>query len=238
MSGRGRPSGARDRPPGAARSGFTLLEVIVAMAMTAILAASLFAVLHTAYRARETAETALEPLEAVSVALDLIGRDLECALPPRGVLAGPFVGNAIELGSALPALEFYRAAPLASPLSPFRRAAAIERVALYLTALPGERLPVLVRTTTGNLLAPVETEPEPEILCRNVSGLRILYFDGTTWLEVWDSTSLGDVLPIAVQVALEVAWPGRNSRPGVTYPMARTFFLPSGEEPLLEEGSR
>lgn len=238
MSARGKESAARDRAPRGASRGFTLLEVIVAMAMTAILAASLFAVLQTAYRARETAETALEPVEAVSVALGLVGRDLECALPPKGVLAGPFAGNAIELGSGLPVLELYRAAPLASPLTPFRRAAGVERIALYLTALPGERLPVLVRTTTGNLLAPVETEPEPEVICRHVSGLEVLYFDGTTWLEVWDSTARGDVLPVAVRVALQVTWPERNSRPGVTYRMARTFLLPCREEPLGEEGAR
>ncbi|HEV8292326.1 MAG TPA: type II secretion system protein GspJ, partial [Tepidisphaeraceae bacterium] len=46
--------------------------------------------------------------------------------------------------------------------------------------------------------------PEEEILCRNVRSFALRYYDGTQWYEEWDSTQMGDILPLAVQVDLQI----------------------------------
>ena len=74
------------------RAGFTLLEILLAMAMMSVLAGSLYTSLHIAFQARESSQAALSPVRAGQVATDLIRRDLESALPPRGILAGIFYG--------------------------------------------------------------------------------------------------------------------------------------------------
>src|SRR3954471_11122903 len=78
---------------GAARaSGFTLLELILAMAITCMLAMTLYATLRTAFRAQASATGAVEALRVAQVAMQMVGKDLSNALPPTGILAGAFYG--------------------------------------------------------------------------------------------------------------------------------------------------
>jgi hypothetical protein len=64
--------------------------------------------------------------------------------------------------------------------------------------------PALVRRVTRNVLSSVQ-QPADEVLCRNVQNFSVRYFDGTNWQTDWDSTALGDVLPYAVEVTLNIA---------------------------------
>jgi hypothetical protein len=57
---------------------------------------------------------------------------------------------------------------------------------------------------TRNLLASAQIQPEDEILCRGVRSFALQYFDGSYWQTEWDSTAVGDVLPLAVQIQLEL----------------------------------
>ena len=57
----------------AAQSGFTLLELILAMGMISMLAVSLYATLRVAFKARESATSGIAPMRSANVALDLIG---------------------------------------------------------------------------------------------------------------------------------------------------------------------
>src|SRR5438477_863076 len=64
------------------RKGFTLLELILAMTCACMLAVTLYASLRIGIKSRDHAEAAVEPARQAQVALELIGRDLESALPP------------------------------------------------------------------------------------------------------------------------------------------------------------
>jgi prepilin-type N-terminal cleavage/methylation domain-containing protein len=77
----------------ATRSGFTLLEMLLALAIMAVLSTALYASLHTGFDARSRAEASVAPTRAVAVALEMIGRDIASALPPTGILAGAFTGS-------------------------------------------------------------------------------------------------------------------------------------------------
>jgi hypothetical protein len=63
-----------------------------------------------------------------------------------------------------------------------------------------------VRKQKTNLLEDpaVATDPEQEILAVDVEGVKFQYFDGTSWQPEWDSTTNGNVLPVAVNMELQL----------------------------------
>ncbi len=185
---------------------FTLIEMLVAMAMIAVLAGSLYASMRIAFGARRTAEAAVEPLAAVESVFEALGRDLSCAPPPRGILAGPCAGtDGSDDMSGLPSdtIDFFTR-PACSPGT----APGIVRVSYGLTDAEGRR--AVARRLTVNLLAPEEQQPEEEILCDNVLALNFRYFDGADWYDTWDSTAAGDSLPVAVEATVVLEVPGRE----------------------------
>jgi len=210
------------------QKGFTLLEMLVAMAMIAVLAGSLYATMRIACAARTTSEGALAPATAAEAFFDALGRDLACALPPVGILAGLFTGvdgDDDATGAASDTVEFST-----RPISTPGTAAGIIRVA-YSLASDGDARQVR-RQITSNLLAPEQEQPQEELLCRQVTALNFRYFDGSQWFDVWDSTAAGDILPLAVEVVIGLTVGGQEEEQ-----FRRVFVLPCQGEPLQAGGS-
>src|SRR3954466_1527026 len=90
----------------ARQSGFTLFELIIALTLTAMLAASLSVSLRTAFKASDSAEAKIAPARSAQIALDLIGHDLENSMPPTGQIAGAFEGTDGGAGTG-DTLEFF-----------------------------------------------------------------------------------------------------------------------------------
>jgi len=63
----------------------------------------------------------------------------------------------------------------------------------------------LVRRVRKNLLAETAEEPVEQVILRNVASFDLRFFDGTTWTESWDSTTLDNAMPLAVEMVLETA---------------------------------
>jgi type II secretion system protein J len=198
------------RYPIVRRGGFTLLELIVAMAMVAILATSLYASLRIAFRAQASAERAIEPVRTASVALDLIRADLENAIPPGDVLAGSFVGTdgTDDRGLDGDDLVFYGTSD--APEHPSGNGE-IKSIELMVIVPDGSSDHVLVRHVTRNLLSQIEVDPDEEVICRGVSGFNLRYYDGTQWLDTWESSQQENKLPAAVEVTLELDRPGSTA---------------------------
>ena len=188
------------------RRGFSLLELILALGMIAILAATLYSAMWWATRAKRSTMREMELTRSGVIAADLVRQDFESVPPPSGILAREFVGLHVpgDAGGDADAVEFSSigrdAQDLESPMSE-----GVRRVeyALRTDIQP----PALVRRVTRNLLATSEAQVEEEILCRNVRSFSLRYFDGTTWQETWDSTTLDNNLPTAVAITLELANP-------------------------------
>jgi general secretion pathway protein J len=214
--------------------GFTLLEMLLAMALTSVLAGSLYASMNTAFRGREAADRALGPAARVSATLAIIQDDLTAAVVPAGLLAGEFLGESSERdgGEAADVLYFHSRAADQSGLVPASPVVRVE----YLVAEDEETgEAVLERRTTANLLAPEEPEATPVAICRGVQAFDVAYFSGTDWSDSWDSTTVGNALPLAVNVTVELEPSGAGEPP---YAMSRTFALPcSVPGALVEAGS-
>ena len=206
---------------------FTLLEMLVALAIMAVLAAALYASLGIGFHARARAEAAAAPTRALAVALDMIQRDMTCALPPRGVLAGPFTGEDGETetsGEPSDAVTFFADIEGSGAEKP-----GIRKVEFLVTTSEDGIESVLVRRVTDNLLAPVEEEPVETVICRDVRLFNLSYFDGSEWQETWDSVGAGDVLPLAVHVQLDVGPAAEDDNESEVRQLTRVFPLPAGE---------
>lgn len=187
----------------ALQSGFTLLELILAMGMISMLAVSLYGTLRVAFKARESATSGIAPMRSANVALDLLGQDLESALPPTGLLAGAFLAQHLgDVQNSQDTIEFY-AIGTSDSLDP-PASAAFRKIDIGMVPSPDGKGYVLLRRITSNLLSPQEVTPEEEILCRHVRSFALQYYDGTQWYQDWDSTQMGDILPVAVQVDLQI----------------------------------
>src|SRR3954451_14962748 len=195
------------RPRRQYRPAFTLMELSLAMGMMAMLALTLYMSLAIALRARDSAAASVGPVRAATVAADLVRQDLESLLPPRGHLPGAFIGY---MDSSLPGgrsdnVEYYCVGSDAARLADSPLAEGIRKVDLLVRT--DVKPPMLVRQVYRNLLAQAEMPPEEEVLCRNVRSFSLRYFDGTLWQDQWDSTTMGDVLPTAVEMTLDIDYP-------------------------------
>ncbi|MEI6232785.1 MAG: GspJ family type II secretion system protein [Planctomycetota bacterium] len=79
---------------------FTLLELLIALAMTALLSTVLYSSMYFGFKSRESATRSLDALQKASNAFALITQDFDGALPPTGILAGEFTGTAQSGGGS------------------------------------------------------------------------------------------------------------------------------------------
>lgn len=188
------------------RAAFTLLELLVAMSLMVVAASCLYSALYTGFKARRSAISAVEPTSLAINAIELLKQDIHGVLPANGVLAGSFIGtdsvgaNGIDDDS----LEFYTTHIYADSDQP---AGGLGRIELALEEDTDEDRENyrLVRRVTSNLLHPRTIEAEEQVLCRNVTSLNLLYFDGESWVDEWDSTADANSLPLAVQIEIKIA---------------------------------
>jgi prepilin-type N-terminal cleavage/methylation domain-containing protein len=191
---------------------FTLLELLVAMALMVVVAACLYTVLYTSFRARRSALLAVEPTALAINAIELIKQDAYGVLPPTGTLAGAFLGtdsrgiNGVNADS----LEFYTTHIYADGGN---LVGGLGKVELILDQDTDDDRGSyrLVRKVTTNLLSPRAVESDEQVLCRNVMSLNLRYFNGDGWLTEWDSTAETNSLPLAMEIDIQLLHSATNS---------------------------
>lgn len=184
---------------------FTLLEVVLAVAVTGIISAALFTSMSGAFKARRQVEENLLSKESARSAMTVIRADLLCIPPAGGRISGVFKGedDAGPGNQDADLMSYITANP---GLRSEQDLADLRQVQLrLLQSQEDSDHYVLARLVTGNLLARSTPEPTVQVLARRVVSLSLQYFDGGEWLSEWDSTLRENELPIAVQVVLVVA---------------------------------
>ncbi|HWH68297.1 MAG TPA: type II secretion system protein GspJ [Candidatus Sulfotelmatobacter sp.] len=197
-----------DLNPQSPASAFTLIEVLLALAISAIVLAGIGGVFFSAMRLRERTVAMLEEAAPLQQALTFLRRDLQGVLPPGGVMASDFKYGALNNGVGQGfGLQFSTTTGLVREEVPWGD---VQQVTYEL------RDPVvrsngvfgkeLFRLITRNLLPTTTTmEAEEQFLLGNVENLEVSCFDGLQWRESWD-TSLSDTnLPTAVRVRIQLA---------------------------------
>jgi prepilin-type N-terminal cleavage/methylation domain-containing protein len=196
---------ARNRRPAAA---FTLLELLVATSVAAIVLLVINATFFTALRLHNTTHDRIDEDLALQRTVAIVRRDLAGIMLPGGTLSGQLitgVGGTTELdveGGERISPDIYTSSGRVDGWSSF---ADVQMISYFLTADPnGGSAKNLVRVVTRNLLPVEDATSTQETLLSGVTSAEVLFYDGTDWTDTWDSTATS-TLPSAIKFSVALA---------------------------------
>jgi prepilin-type N-terminal cleavage/methylation domain-containing protein len=197
---------------GKSAGAFTLIELVMALAIAAVVLAAINAVFFGALRLRASTVAVAEQTLPVERAVEIIKNDLVCIRPPstNGYI-GPMGTDATAVGMTKPLLlELYTSSAQISDDVPWGD---VQKIDYWLQSPTNNASHTtgmdLIRGITRNLLASTPESPEPHRLLGNVQNMRFSYYDGTNWNDTW-STTLSNV-PEAIKVFLTFTKPADNT---------------------------
>jgi len=212
------------------RRGFTLIEVLLAATLTALIGLAVGQVVYVTNRAQRRVRERSQRRSLLNVLERRVRDDLRGTLPPGGLYAAGLVGQdqpeSTLAGETLLDPELRREAEAKDAPPPIDGRAQLTLAVLPPVPAFGDALPAgqgpawqviyridddpetaergLVRELT-RVRDPLEgAEAEPlEVLSPDVVGLSIRYFDGQTqeWAETWNSAT-SETLPSEVELRL------------------------------------
>jgi general secretion pathway protein J len=224
------------------RAGFTLLEVIVAMSIMALIAALTFGSIQGALASRDWLEQADETNQIARIAMDRIRRDLALAY----------------LTDSTSAINTYRTIFVAKDDSPDKLwFTSLSHKRLYRDARESDQTEITYWTeedpTTEDAFvllrreaARIDSEPEKDgviqPLAYKVKAFELRYLDATTseWSEEWDTTGTiqTERLPRAVQVNLTLlAADPEDEEKTIEQPFLTTVLLEYADRLTPQSGS-
>jgi general secretion pathway protein J len=176
--------------------GFTLLEVLVALALLVILSGALYGTYFSLMRGRETAVVKMEARRELSTTLDQLRRELSSAFYNTNNKRLHFVVEDRDFfGKPASTLDFTFFAPPGSSNLPTS-----DQVRAIYTAGEKDKKLILARQAQ-DLYMTVNSLPYPQM--RELEGFLVECYDGNEWVRTWD-TVLNNRLPKAVRVTLMV----------------------------------
>jgi prepilin-type N-terminal cleavage/methylation domain-containing protein len=195
------------KPP--AQAGFTLMELMLSLALLALIMVIIYGTFHAVATSKLHAEARVESDQEARTLMWMMCRELRGAvftpLIPSHVL---MVGQASRQGGMpMDSITF-------ATLDPGHRRAldgfGAEQVVTYAaTPNPNHRGWFLWTRSERSGLIQTTNAPvaPPTILATNVLSVHFRYFNGFQWLESWDSTSspAGQALPQAMSIELLMA---------------------------------
>jgi type II secretory pathway component PulJ len=186
-------------------SAFTLMEVMLALMVSAIVLAGIGGVFYSAIRLRDRTAAMLDESVPLHQALSFLRRDLQGAQPSGGLyaMAGDFKSE--QLSGQSFRLQFFTSTGLISENASWGELQEVSyelRDPITRTNGPGREL---IRSVIRNLLATGVQEPKEQFLLGNVQSLEFSCFDGYDWLESWDTSLANTNLPLAVRVRIQLA---------------------------------
>jgi len=192
---------------------FTLLEIMLALAISGVVLAAVGGVFFSALKLRDRTAAMLDQTAPLYQAIAVIRRDFQGALPP-GAAAIPTAGDfksAPQGGGGTSSsyrLQLYTTSGILNEDDPWGD---VQQVIYELRDPTDHRQngKDLVRAVSRNVLASGAQEATELPLLSNVQSLEFSCYDGTDWRDSWD-TSIGNTnLPVAVRVRVRLA--GDNS---------------------------
>lgn len=176
--------------------GFTLLELLIALALLAILSAALYGTYFSLMRARETATAGMESRRELRVTLDMLRRELSSAFYNRTNKRLHFVVEDRDI-FAKPAstLDFTAISAPSGSILPTS-----DLVTLRYQPVEKEKKIVLGRQVKDLF---VTQEPARYPQMDEVEGFLVECYDGAKWVKSWD-TAINAGLPKSVRVTVRV----------------------------------
>ncbi len=176
------------------RRAFTVVEVLLAMALVAVTSAAVFGFIDNLGRIKAATRDAADRLDSLTTLLDRLEDDLAAAIAggpglPPGVRGTPASIVLLTRGVGIPASASFDRAVIADL-----------RQASY-----------VFDASTGVITAdrgPVSRAGPASVAVRRVRHVRFRYHDGSAWADSFDSGRSGG-LPVAIEIAV---WLGETDR--------------------------
>lgn len=202
----------RKAPNHPRNSGFTLIELVLTLAIAGIVLGVISTVYFGSLRLRNRTTEMFDQALPVQNALNTIRKDLGGVMLPGGALSGELQSLSTSGSSATTLFtglkvspEFYTNTGMVDDLTPF---ADVQKVSYYLaTPTNFNTGQDLMRVTSRNLLTTSIDEPTTQLLMENVSQVLFEYYDGLGWVSQWDST-VSSNLPTAIK--MQIVMSGEN----------------------------
>lgn len=191
--------------------GFTLVEVLLALAICAIVLVAIQAVFATAVKLRERTSAAVAEGQPAERAFETLRRDLKSAVGPGGVLEGDFKCGVQTVGSNMgitgdaagSGLDFFTTSGTISDSAPWGD---VQEVFYTLRAStdPQQQGMELVRYVNRNLLSTVLVTPDSQTVLAHISTMEFDCYDGMEWRNYWDTSSGDTNLPAAIRIRIQM----------------------------------
>ena len=178
------------RTSGGAQRAFTLLELLLATAVGAVVLLAINTTFFGALRLHNTTHERIDRDLTVERSLGIIRRDLAGIMLPGGTLTGQLQSSNFSspttgsYGDRVTPDLFTNSGKI-DGWNPFSE---VQMVTYYLapgTSTTGGKN--LVRVVTRNLLPVQDTAPEETVLLEGVNAATLQFYDRNAWTDTWDS---------------------------------------------------
>jgi type II secretion system protein J len=197
----GRSRASETRPGTGGCPGFTLIEVLLAVAISALLLTVVYWTYFSINRSIDAATENEEALETGRILSEMIKKDVRGIRPGRFPLLGK---NEVIEGLPVGRIEFVTTARLTGEQTTLKRIG-------YALIVNDRNDRILVRKESTDLLDPLDSTARVFEVSRIISGFQLEFYNGTDWVAEWDSTSTG-TLPKQIRVIIDVADAKKNNR--------------------------
>lgn len=188
----------RLRAQGSRLKGFTLVEILIALAILAMITASTFTIFRSASKSWQKGEARSERYQNARNAISKISTEISQAVINSNCLC-KFIGDKNKVSF----VSFVSADSGIFELS---------EVQYWLD----NTKKLLMRSDETNPDYDFATNGHSDILSDNISELEFLYFDGLTWQDAWGSDEAScAVLPKAVRIKIKVE--DKKAKEGETF---------------------
>lgn len=219
------------------RLAFTLLELLVALSLVALVSIMIFGSLRVAFLQRDAAEAAVEPSRTADLAFELIRKDFENARPVStavgNALAAGFTGQHVVNGND--SADYVMMFTTAPGPQHYSGDGDVRRVEYIIPDELRDGQKVLIRRVLGNLTANPLPQGDDEILIRDIKSFELVYYDGANEPQYfWDTSSNSSVptqvntLPVMVQVTIAIDRPIGKNGDMKRYRFSRWLPMPCG----------
>jgi type II secretion system protein J len=186
--------------------GFTLMELLIATMIAAVVLAAMNTAFYAALHLRSSTSSAVENSIPLNRVVSILKADLRGILITGGSMAGPVESPGTENVNNQPTLlDIHTTTGVIYDDLPWGD---VQKVSYLLKNSTGVSRPVgqdLIRAVTRNLLAPTQPDLSEQSLLSGVTSLQFLFYDGANWQTTWDSTNSVTPIPQAIKVEIEFA---------------------------------
>ena len=178
-------------------NGFTLLELLVALALLVILSGALYGTYFSLMRGRDRAVVKMEERRELSVTLDQLRREISAAFYNTNNKRLHFVVEDRDyFGKPSSTLDFTALAPPRSDQQTMS-----DQVQLVYKGVEKDKKLVLARQEK-DLYVTVDPLPYPQM--EELEGFLVECYDGGKWVRTWDTALNSGRLPMCVKITISL----------------------------------